>query len=290
MADVWIRGKRYGQWNTVVRQGDRFFVGGYGGGFLLEWDPAREWKDTAKGKNDSNPLFHAECTPVIHRPHELLAHPDGKTIVLAGTPGYGYTGGGLLFWDRATHTETVVKHTDILPNHSTQSLAALPNGKLLGGTTTSAGTGGEKKVAEAELYLIDMKTKQIEWHDVVFPGAQSYTDLCAAPNGLVFGIVDLKKFFVWDPVNRKVVHEADTNAQFGRTASQQGPRVFVTAPTGEIYILFVRGIARVDPKTFAVTLLAKSPVPVAVGGDFLDGRIYFSSKSHLYSYALPEGK
>ena len=98
-ADSWVNRASYGQWNTVARQGDRFFVGGYGGGFLLEWDPAQEWVATEKGKEGCNPQWHTQCTPPIHRPHDLLAHPDGKTLVLAGTPGYGYTGGGLLFWD-----------------------------------------------------------------------------------------------------------------------------------------------------------------------------------------------
>ena len=287
-TDEWINRESYGQWNTVVRQGDRFFVGGYGGGFLLEWDPSRPWVKTVRGKKESNPLFHTQCTPPIHRPHELLAHPDGNTIVLAGTPGYGYTGGGLLFWDRATGSETLVEHTEILPEHSTMSLVALPEGKLLGGTTTGAGTGGEKKAKQAELYIMEMATKSIEWHEVTFGGAQSYTDLCPGPNGLVYGVVDLKRFFVFDPAQKKVVHEEDTYAKFGWTNSQQGPRVFVTAPDGKIYMLFVQGIAVVDPDTFAITLLAKSPVRIAAGGDILDGRIYFSSGSHVYSYAVPE--
>ena len=34
-------------------------------------------------------------------------------------------------------------------------------------------------------------------------------------------------------------------------------------------------------------MLAESPVPIGAGGDFLDGRIYFASGSHLYSYQVP---
>ena len=75
---------------------------------------------------------------------------------------------------------------------------------------------------------------------------------------------------------------------FGFTNSQQGPRVFVTAPSGKVYMLFVRGIAVVDLDTFAVTALTKSPVKIGEGGDILDGRIYFSSGSHVYSYSVPD--
>lgn len=145
-----------------------------------------------------------------------------------------------------------------------------------------------KSAVLTSMPLIDMATKNIDWHQVIFPGAQSYSDMCSGPNGLVYGVVDLKRFFVFDPAKKIIVHEEETYAEFGRTASQQGPRVFVTAPDGKIYMLFARGVAVVDPDTFAVTLLAKSPVPIAAGGDILDGRIYFSSGSHLYSYAVPD--
>jgi streptogramin lyase len=287
-ADAWTNRESYGQWNTVVRQGSRFFVGGYGGGFLLQWDPAEPWVETAKGNERCNPQFLTECSPTIHRPHELLAHPDGKTLVLAGTPDYGYTGGGLLFWDREISSQVLLEHTDILPEHSTMSLVALPNGKLLGGTTTAAGTGGEQKAKVAELYVLDTTTRKLEWHAVVFPGVQSYTDLCEGPRGLVYGIADSSRFFVFDPARCEIIHEETVGTKFGRTASQQGPRVFVVAPNGATYLLFAKGIGRIDPETFEVTMIAQSPVPIGPGGDFLGGRIYFGSGSHVYSYTLPD--
>lgn len=287
-TDMWFNRETYCQCNTVTRQGDRFFVGGYTHGFLLEWDPTRPWVNTEKGKAGCNPQFLTDCEPTINRPHKLLAHPDGRTLVLAGTPGYGYTGGGLLFWDRWTRTRVLLEHTAIIPEHSTMSLVALPDGKLLGGTTTSPGTGGEQKAAEAQLYIMDMATKKLEWHAVVFPGVQGYTDMCLGTDGFLYGIADRKRFFVFDPANRKVVHEEDTEAKFGLTTSHQGPRVFVRSPNGTIYILFVKGIARVDPSTFAITMLTASPVLIGPGGDILDGRIYFASRSHLYSYKVPD--
>jgi len=283
--DAWVNRASYGQWNTVAPQGDRFFVGGYGGGFLLEWDPSQEWVPTEKGKEACNPLFLTQCTPDIHRPHALLAHPNGKTVVLAGTPGYGYTGGGLLFWDRETGSRLLLSHTDILPELSTMSLVALPKGKLLGGTTTSAGTGGEKKADVAELYIMDMDSKTLDWHEALFPEAQGYTDLCMGPKGKVYGFVDRRRFFLFDPESREVLHEEDTEAQFGLTTSQQGPRVFVPGPDGTIYILFKRGIAQIEGTQ--ISMLAESPVTIGPGGDYLEGRIYFGSGSHLYSYQVP---
>jgi hypothetical protein len=285
--DTWINRASYGQWNTVARQGDRFFVGGYGHGFLLQWDPASAWVPTEKGNEESNPRFLTECHPTINRPHDLLAHPDGKTLVLAGTPGYGLTGGGLLIWNRETGERTLLEHTDILPQQATMSLAALPNGRLLGGSTTRPGTGGEQKAAEAELYILDMGGSRVQWHEPLFPGVQGYTDLVATESGLVYGFADRKRFFVFDPTKKQIVHQQETKSVFGLSTSQQGPRVFVVSTDGSVYILFVKGIARIDPDTFAITMVAESPVPIGPGGDFLEGRIYFASGSHLYSYKVP---
>ncbi|OHB81920.1 MAG: hypothetical protein A2W31_05465 [Planctomycetes bacterium RBG_16_64_10] len=286
-TDQWVNRAAYGQWNTVARQGDRFFVGGCVRGVLLEWAPARPWVPTDPGSPDSNPRFLSECPPTINRPHDLLPHPDGKTLVLAGTPGYGFTGGGLLFWDRATNQRQLLEHTAILPQQATMSLVALAQGKLLGGSTTSPGTGGEKKATEAELYIMDLATKQIEWHQAVLPGVQDYTDLCCTADGLVYGWADRKHFFVFDPARRQIVHQQETESSFGVTTSQQGPRVLLVAPDQNVYVLFVKGIARIDPKTFSISMLAESPVPIGPGGDILDGRIYFGSGSHVYSYQIP---
>lgn len=283
-ADEWTNRASHGQWNTVARQGDHFFVGGYGGGFLLEWDPAKEWVPTKKGNAESNPRFLTECTPAIHRPHDLLAHPDGKTLVLAGTPGYGFTGGGLLFWDRETRSRELIEHTDLLPQHSTMSLSALPDGLLVGGTTVSAGTGGEQKAEVAELYLMDLATREVTWHAPLLPGVHRYTDLYATDDGVVYGVADQRHFFVFDPEKKEIVHQFDTGDTLGSTISHQGPRVFVPGPDGALYMLFRKGVAQVDLETHEITLLAESPVSIGPGGAYHDGRIYFGSGSHLYSY------
>ena len=285
-ADEWINRESHGQWNTVARQGDRFFVGGYTHGYLLEWDPSRPWIRTEKDNPDSNPRFLTECEPDINRPHALLAHPDGKNVILAGTPGYGYTGGGLLFWDRETETATLLKHTDVLPDLSTFSIVPLPVDKLLCGTTTSPGTGGERIAEVAELYIIDMGTRKLDWHEVVHDDAEEYTDLCPGPGDFIYGIVNRCRFFVFDPGARKVVYEKNFEDHLGKTNYQQGPRIFVPASGDTVYMLLVKGIAEINPSTYEIKLLAESPVPIGPGGDLLDGHIYFASGSHVYSYQL----
>jgi len=287
-TDEWERHPAFGQFNTVVRQGDRWYTGGYGHGFLLEWDPSKPWKDTTQNDPESNPRWLAQAFPDINRPHDLLAHPDGKTIILAGTPGYGLTGGGLMIWDRETQQATVLKHTQLIPDHAPMSLVALPDRKLLIGTTIAAGTGGEIKAQVAELAILDLDSKQIEWHAPVLANARNYTDMYMGPNGLVFGFADGTRFFVFDPQARRIVLEKDIGAELGPTSGAQQTRIFVPTPEGKIYLLLRNGIAWLNPETFAITLVAKSPVSIGPGGDYLDGRIYFGSGSHVYSWKVTE--
>ena len=90
----------FGQFDALALQGDRFYFGVYPTGSLC-WSgihPSPGLKQ--KKARETNPKLIAASSMMVHRPHRVLAYPDGKTIILTGTPEYGYTGGGLLFWDR----------------------------------------------------------------------------------------------------------------------------------------------------------------------------------------------
>jgi len=275
----------YGQFNALASQGNRFYFGAYSQGALLEWNPSKRWVNTKVGEK-TNPLLIASSSLTTHRPHRILAYPDGKTIIMSGTPDYGYTGGGLIFWDGKKRNPIMLKDSMVVLDQSTLSMVALPDGKFLGGTTTGPGTGGEKKATEAVLYIMDIASKRVEWHQAIIPGVQNYSDLCQGPDGLIYGIADLNKFFVFDPVKRIIVHQQDVESSFGRTIWSQSPRIFISGPEKEIYLLFVKGIVKVEPGSFKLSMVAESPVPINAGGDYLDGRIYFISGSHLISYKL----
>ena len=283
LSDKWAHRDCFGQWNTIARQDNKMYIGGYINGFLLEWDPYKVWVETNKNQYTSNPLFIAQGHPDVDRPYKLLVHPDGKTIVLTGSPGYGLTGGGLLFWNRDTRKTQVLKHTEIIPNLSTMSLVAIPERKVLGGTTILAGTGGEIKAKEAELYIMDMDTKSVIWREAVIPKAQSYYDLYSNRNDLVYGVADRKTFFVFSCTKRKIIKIIDLS-QFGLTIWQQGPRI-IFGDQNNIYVLLEKGIVIIDAKSYSLKWI-NSPVPITAGGEYLDGRIYFANGSRLYSYKI----
>ena len=139
--------------------------------------------------------------------------------------------------------------------------------------------------------IVDLEEGAVTWRGVVLEGVASYTDMSRGPDGLVLGFADSARLFAFDPVSREVVQELDVEAQLGRTCGQQGPRVFVTGPAGERLVLLRRGVAEIvdegeGPDRFGIRMRAESPVPIGPGGDHLDGRVYFGSGSHVYSWGV----
>lgn len=285
--DRWVNRYALGQFNALVNQNKKVYFGVYSGGHLIEWDPYKPWVQTKLNDKSSNPLHLTTVSPELIRPYRIIAHPDGKTIVMGGTPQYGATGGGLLLYDNQAKNRILLTDSMVVKNQSSMSLVPLKNGKLLGGTTTSPGTGGEKKAKEAQMYIMDMGSKKIDWQEVVFPGVQEYSEMRMMPGGLVYGITDKRKFFVFDPAKKQVVHTKDIFYEFGPTTAEQSPRIFVIGPGNEVYILFAKGaIVQVLPKSYEMNLIATAPGPIKAGGDYAHGRIFFVSGSHLMSYKL----
>jgi outer membrane protein assembly factor BamB len=288
-TDEMTNREAYGQWNTLASAERLFYVGGYGGGFLLEWDPHQAWVPTEEGNPDSNPRFLTEITPVVHRPHDLLVHPGGRHVILAGTPGYGSTGGGLLIWDRETETEEVLTHEQLVEHQSVTSLVALLDGNLLCATTVRAGTGGEVRADTAALFVLGLETGEVTWR-AALGGVKTVRDTVLAASGVVYGLTEGGELLVFDPTTLTMVQRRDLTEQFGKVAPQQGQRFFVEGPDDRIFMLFERGIAELDTGTHTVTMLAESPMRIGPGGDYLDGRIYFGHGSHVYSWPIPDAE
>jgi hypothetical protein len=274
-----------GHLNAMATQRGHIFGAMYGGGVLFDYDPARPWQDA--DPVDPNPRQLGKADPDINRPAVLLAHPDGRHLIMGGTPGYGLTGGGLYVYDLETGAEQVLSHKDILENLSTSALVALPDGNLVGGTTTAAGTGGQPIAEEAELYLFDFASRRVVWHDVILPGRDWIFDLLTGPDGLVYGMASDSTFFAFDPAARRLLHQEPLGEVYGSRSSSQGPRVMTTGPDGNIYVLFSRCIVRVEPGSFAHAKVADIPVGSYGGLVLVGGRGYFASGSHIWSCPIP---
>lgn len=285
-ADQWGHDAAYGQYNALTTHGKYAFFASYPGGNLVVWDTEKPYTGAKRGDPNANPRLVVSCSPVIHRPHRVLAHPDGKTVIMGGTPDYGYTGGGLLFYDLDTEEHVLLTDEQLIPDQSVMSLTVLDNGKILAGTTVAPGTGGERKANLATLYIIDKDSKSIEWQGAVMPGVQTYTDLTTRADGKVYGFANSGIFFVFDPEAKEVVYQKNITEEYGRTVAEQSPRVFVNGDGDDLYVLFHNAIAKIDHSSYSISTVARTPLPVGAGGDFLNNRIYYISNSRLYSYGL----
>ena len=284
--DKWSSRAALGQYNALTTDGQYVFYGSYPSGNLVMWDTKKPFKTQSANPNDNNPRVLYQCTPVIHRPHRVLVHSDHKTVIMGGTPQYGYTGGGLLFYDIQTNQHVMLTDEDIEKDQSTMSLTNIAGGKVLGGTTVTPGTGGERKANLALLYIIDPVSKKVEWKEAVIPGTTSYSDLMTRKDGKVYGFANRNIFFVFDPVTKKVVYQKNVSAELGNAVAEQSPRVFVKGKGDDIYVIFDHAIGKIDHQTNEIKLLDKTPQPVRAGGSYLNNKIYFVSGSHLFSYQL----
>lgn len=261
--------------NVMAALGSRLYVAAYPDGKLFQ--------ESENGKNEFSEVLNAY--PSINRPHAMLIMGGGSQIALAGTPEYGTTGGGMMFWNRSSGQKSRIDHWHLVPNHSVQAMVELSNGMLLGGTTVAPGTGGVTKATDSsELFLMDANTHEVRWRGAPVPGAKTITDLMVGTDGLVYGLADSVDLFVFNPNNRQVVSVNRFSKDLGPSVYAQGTRAFVKGADGSIYVLLYNGIGKVDTKAHTVTRVVSSPVRITVGGAAADGRIYFGSNNHLYSW------
>lgn len=261
--------------NVMAALGSRLYVAAYPDGKLFQ--------ENENGKNEFSEVLNAY--PSINRPHAMLIMGGGSQIALAGTPEYGTTGGGMMFWNRSSGQKSRIDHWHLVPNHSVQAMVELSNGMLLGGTTVAPGTGGVTKATDSsELFLMDANTHEVRWRGAPVPGAKTITDLMVGADGLVYGLADSVDLFVFNPNNRQVVSVNRFSKDLGPSVYAQGTRAFVKGADGSIYVLLYNGIGKVDTKAHTVSRVVSSPVRITVGGAAANGRIYFGSNNHLYSW------
>jgi hypothetical protein len=290
------------QWNTAEATDEYVYFGAYAHGVLLEWDPTQEWNPPKERSPnpERNPRFLANNRRHVRRPYALGAQPNGPYVVMGGNPEKGKTGGGLLFWNRDTETSKVLSHEAVIQWQVTMSLAPLSNGSMVGGTTVTPTMGGVQKADVATLYLLDPDTQDITWSGSPFDGVEEYTDLLTLSGREVLGIADRDRLFAFDPQTQQVEFEHELESE---TAYLQGPKVLVEGPNGRIFLLLDQGgiveIER-DPsgggpseevpageRSYTVTQKAEAPLPIRNGGAYLDGRLYFATRSNLYSWRVP---
>lgn len=292
-------GDHGGHVNDMAELNGRIYGAVYSSGSLIMYDPEQPWdeREIRESVNPRHLYGYGEAGDLWGRPYTLLAHPDQKHLVMGGNPSRALTGGGMFIYNTETAESTVVRPNDLVPNQGPMVIKALPNGDLVGGTTTQAGTTGTRVAREAEIFIYDWENRKLKFRGVPISGALEIADLVVSEEGRVYGFTRgrVNAFFVFDPVATEVVHAELTDPYgIGEPAGSQGPRMMTISETGEIYALFREAVVHIDPETFKVTKLADTPITVGAGIVLRNNRIYFTDRvgsrggSRLWSYELPE--
>jgi hypothetical protein len=287
----WGLGNHGGHVNQMVRQGDKIYGGVYSSGSLIELDPRQPLEDAPLGKSANPKEVHgAEFgfggkPDMFGRPHAMLAHPDGRHVLIGGNPARALSGGGLLIYDRETGDKTPLKPEVLVPGQGVHALAALPNGDVIIGSTTEAATGGERTATAAVLYRLNWATRTVTDRWPLEPETGHVRDLVVGRSGLVYGLAGGNRFFVFDPQTGQFRHDEAVTA-YGALTGMQAPRSMALGPAGDLYVLFRDAIARIDPETFAHREVARPGVPITAGIVVHESRLYFACGTRLLSFDL----
>lgn len=277
-----------GHINQFVRQGDKLYGAVYSGGQLLEYDPFKPFDDVNMNLSKNPRQVHRDPAAVdlYGRPNAVLAHSDGRHILVGGKAARVVRGSGMLIYDIETEKETMLDRKDLLPDHGINAMTALPDGDVLVGTSIHPPTGGSEGTATtAMLYRFNMATRTITERWPLQPETPAIYDTVVAADGLVYGLAEPSRFFVFDPASGKFIHQEELS-DYGNAAGYMAPRCMSVAPNGNIYAIFQKAVVSIEPGTFRHHAIFKTTEKITAGIAIQDGRLYFACGSRLFSCLL----
>jgi outer membrane protein assembly factor BamB len=264
-----------GEIYSFLNYGEKLLCAAYSGNApLMVYDPRVPFALEAGEK--SNPKMVSYDGQVSSwRPKAMIASGKGD-VYLGSVAGYGYLGGPLTKWNSSSGQVESFPHT--VQDQSVVTLCEA-NGLIIGGTTVIGGGGSHPTHKEAKLFVWDPVAKRRVFETVPVAGAKGIGDLITAPNGKVFGIAEGNTLFVFDPEQRQVVHRAAVPFPISIDSTYNSIAVGFNK---NLWGLCRKGIFMIDPNTYKVTLIAKSPEPITAGFVMSDRSIYFGAGPDVY--------
>jgi hypothetical protein len=247
----------------------------YYGGKIHIFDTSKPIRIDTEDPDQRNPKLVAEHEEIL-RPRCAAAHIDKESFLFGGFGPNGGTGGGLCIYNYKTKEDCVIPNEELLIYHSTLAIEVLPDGNPIAGTTIESPCGGKPNAQEAELYILDWKTRKVIFRCVPVPGQREISLMKLDDRALLHGITSGLVYFVFDPLKKKTIHTAQLKG-FGHPVRDG----LVKGEDGLLYGLCQKAIYVINTKTFAVEKLAEPPVPVSSGMAYLNGVIYFSGPSYV---------
>jgi len=236
--------------------------------------PLRFGDDEEANPRDLGPMGEG-----LYRPRAMITGPHGK-VYIGGYPDYGLLGGAISVYDPKQNKRRVYRH--IIQNQSIASLVYIEKFDLIAaGGSIRGGTGTRAVEKEAKLILWDPKEEKKIFEVVPVPEVKTILSLAVALNGMLYGITDNEKVFVFDPERREVKKIFDLGFKEPREISLQ------PGPDLRLYGLAKEAIFFIDPANDQVSLVTKPPVPIHSGMAMLGRKIFFGSGANLWEFEIP---
>ena len=228
---------------------------------------------------DANPRDLGPMGGELYRPRAMVTGPHGN-VYIGGYPDYGLLGGAVSVYDPKKNEKRVYRH--IVRNQSIASLAYIDKSDLIAaGSSVRGGTGTRAVEKEARLILWDPKEEKKVFEIVPVPEVKTILSLAVAVDGMLYGITNNEKVFVFDPERREVKKILDLGfKEPGEVSLQLGPDL-------KLYGLAKEAIFSIDPRNDQVSLVAKPAVPIHSGMAMLGRKIYFGSGANLWEFEIP---
>jgi hypothetical protein len=266
-----------GEIYSMAPHDDKLFLCSYPEARLSIYNPKRPLR-FGDGE-DANPRDLGPIGGDQYRPRAMIAGPRGR-VYIGSYPDYGLLGGAISVYDPKKNGRRVYRH--IVQNQSIASLAYIEKLDVItAGSSVRGGTGTHAVEKEAKLILWDPKDEKKIFEMIPVPEARTILSLAATADGIIYGITNNEKVFVFDPEKRDVRKIFDLGFKEPREISLQ------LGPDLRLYGLAKEGIFFIDPRNDEVALVGKPPVPVHSGMAMLGRKIYYGSGANLWEFEIP---
>ena len=277
----------YGQWNIILADRGSFFVGAYGGGHLLEWQPAKPWEGTDPAKSGGNPAHLAVAEPQITRPSRLLAtrrradghhgrhsrlREHGRRAAVLG-PGPRDADGR---WRRGPRSRSIDPQHD---RSSRRQGARRHDDRSRNRRRKEGGRGAALCPGPG-----DAEDRMAGRRPARRPGIHRPHRRSEGPGLRDRGSQGVLRFRPRQALGHR---EAGCRSRARTRGLPSRPaRLRRRRQGGGVRPVHQRDRPRRTGNREPCEPIARSPVQIDTGGAYLNGRIYFSSGSHLWSYEL----
>ncbi len=254
----------------------RLYLCSYPEARLSVYDPSKPVR--FDDSEDSNPRDLGSMGGDLYRPRAMITGPHGN-VYIGGYPDYGLLGGAIGIYDPGKNEKRVYRH--VIANQSIASLSYIEKLDLIAaGSSVRGGTGTRAVEKEAKLMLWDPKEEKKILEITPVPGAKTVLSLATAVDGMVYGITNDEKVFVFDPGKREVSKIFDLGFKEPREISLQ------LGPDLRLYGLAKEAIFSIDPRNDGVSLVAVPPVPIDSGMAMVGRKIYYGSGAALWEFQI----